>query len=152
MDIVYILFDNQHQYLGELFVENGKFSHLTLTPVGENLIGERFEEWQTLGIPLVQDSVYISLQDTHLTHDGRLLLRSPHFVEALRVWFATHEYLLLPMGLEALDCWEHVLALPLEPDEQYALAEDLSLVPLEELAAWKRTLQDAVEATKQVTI
>jgi hypothetical protein len=143
---VHLLFDELHGYLGELFAEDGAFSHLTLNPKGEEALGERFEEWQTRGVPEVRDIVTAGHESTAYTHDGRVLVRDRAFVGALRSWFEAHGYTLLPMSVEALDCWECVLQLPLEPDERFALAADLSLVPIEELGAWKRTLQDAVEA------
>ena len=148
---IYILFDELHRYLGELFTEGGKFSHLTLTPTGEQVLGAQVEEWQLRGIPAVRD-IMSTKHDSSYTHDGRVLVRDPGFVGAFRAWLATQHYRGFPMSVEALDCWEAVLALPLEPDERVALAEDLSMVPLEELGAWKRTLQDAAEAARMATV
>ncbi len=152
MDTVYLLFDDLHRHLGELFAEDGKFSHLTLNPAGEAALGERFEEWQMRGVPALHDITTAKHDSAAYTHDGRVLVRDKGFVAALRAWLEAHGHSLLPMGMEALDCWECVLALPLEPDEAHALADDLSRVPREEIGAWKRTLQDAVEAAKMATV
>ena len=145
--IVYILFDQAHSYLGELFIDEGVFSHLAMTPEGEHALGEKFEEWQMRGIPMLPQNPF-EAPSTKFTHDGRVLLRDVGSMPALLAWLKANMYYFLPMGIEALDCWETVLQLPLEPNEYFALAEDLSLVPVEEIGAWKRTFQDAAVSAK----
>ncbi len=143
--LVYILFDARYNYLGEIFVEENKFSHLTFNPRGEELLGEQFEVMQLRGVPILQDAK----KNPHATHDGRLLLRDEGFVDALRAWLHDQQYISFLMSMEALDCWEYVLSLPLDVDEMFALAEDLASVPAHELKDWRKMLEDSVYAARQ---
>ncbi len=143
--LVYILFDARYNYLGEIFVEKNKFSHLTFNPRGEELLGEQFEVMQLRGVPILQEAK----KNQQVTHDGRVLLRDEGFVDALRSWLHDQQYISFLMSMEALDCWEYVLSLPLDVDEMFALAEDLASVPAGELKDWRKMLEESVYAARQ---
>ncbi len=150
MTTLNLLFDQSYEYLGDVFVSDGKFSNATLTVKGEERIGSDLESWREKGIP-VRAEVFGTKERPQDIIFGTELVKTTdkRFGVALRQWADDHYLLVLSLKPEAVPCWEMLLQLPFEGGERFALALSLCKATRPQLETWNDGLKKTLTVQEQ---
>lgn len=151
MSLISLLFDEKHQYLGELATKEGVLQSFILTQIGEAAIGEHVKEWQTQGVPMFRETVE-KVQDkiSFIMFQDRVQVRNQMFLDALRIWFGSRNHHVITVHQPVLDCWQIMLALPLSDHERFAMVYALCRVPENEIDSWRKALAQSIKAVDDV--
>lgn len=144
-----LLFDDKHQYLGELLLQDGTLRHLVLTQAGENLVGAQVARWQTRGIG-VSRLIPAAKPDgskEDVVFQQFIQPRQKEFGEAFKLWAAEHGFHAIDIEEKMLALWEMLLRLPFEAGERYAVLVAIRSAP-NQFHEWKACLQEAEQATR----
>lgn len=141
MEIVSLLFDSECRMLGELCTTGGALVRAVLTEDGDRLLGQAVARWQTEGVPFLKRMDHVQVQE-------HIPTRSAEFLEAVRQWSAVMHVQLISVTSDVLQCWQMIAHLPLEPLQRYSMVLALRALSLDELAEWKTSLQEAVDAVE----
>lgn len=148
MDTISLLFDREQALLGEVAVRGGACGNFILTVDGESQLGARMSEWQTRGVPLVR-KIGTSSSEPPAFYQIRVQMRDPKFLDALTEWSMAHGFAVVELAQPALECWELLSRLPLEPRERFAMIVALSGTKTQELAEWRAALEHAATAVSE---
>lgn len=149
MDAIALLFDKHHAFLGEVATRDSAMVRVLLTAEGERQIGAHLGDWQTRGVPILRE-VLVTEPQKHSTvyFQERVQVRDREFLHALRRWAEKHGMALVSVSPEALECWEKITRLPVEPRERFSMIVALRATTNGELDAWKHALQEASKAVE----
>ncbi len=144
-----LLFDNKHQYLGELLLDGGAMRHFVLTQAGENLVGAHARQWQTRGIAITKLIPASRPDGTHqdVVFQEYVQPRQKEFGGAFAFWAGEHGMHAVDIEERLLTLWEMLLRLPFEPGERYAVLLAIRSAP-NQFHDWKAILQEAEQAMR----
>lgn len=147
METTALLFDRNYAFLGEVATRDGVLVRAMLTVEGERQLGAHLTDWQTRGVPVLRE-VLVTEPEKHSTifYQERVQVRDREFVQALRHWLEKHGMALVSVNHTALECWERITRLPLEPRERFSMIVTLRGASEENVVAWKRALEEASKA------
>lgn len=143
--MLFLLFSDTRELLGEVHIQQGALARITLTSSGEQLIGPQVLLWQTRGVPMRNEmdrvtsdggSERIFFTDYIHTNDAR-------FATALERWGHQYQMAMLVLSNEMIPCWEMLVHLPFEPEERFAFLIAIQHTPIAQLDEWRRSLQEA---------
>ncbi len=145
-DMLTLFFTSSQAWLGEVETTHGALRHVMLSPEGEKEIGSRVRLWQTRGVPVNKE-----MKTT--TRDGqtRKLIFFKEYVQpsskgfeiAVGKWAMDVGVMTIVLPDELVEFWHRLSALPLEPEEQFALLLALKQTPVDLLGEWQRAISDA---------
>ncbi len=147
-----IIFNTNHDLLGEMIFEHDLFLQANLHPNGEEILGGWLEDWQVQGIlyfyPEANSTTSISTVGEYIS------LHDPVFPSALRQWLERHGIFSILLNEDCLKTWYGILSLPLLPKEQFTLGQKLSVCKKEELEKFDKSLDKIIaemEKSQKVT-
>ncbi len=139
-----LLFDRKYHFLGEVATRDGSLARVMLTTGGEDQIGAYVSEWQTRGVPVLR---MIAGHGANTQGDAfyqeRVVVRDHGFMDAMKYWLERHGVAVISVAQPALECWERITRLPLEPREQFSMIVAIRTVENSELQKWQESLQEA---------
>ncbi|MDD5725966.1 MAG: hypothetical protein PHC53_00945 [Patescibacteria group bacterium] len=110
-----IIFDPEHNPLGEILFDQGACRQINLNQAGEDLIGNHITDWQTNGL------------------DESVTMQAPDFEQVFLLWLQDHGYLHLTMPLAAMIAWSEIQQMDIEQQKKYELAVLLRDLPVHKL-------------------
>ena len=147
-----LLFDESQRHLGEVALRDGALGSFTLSQAGEQLLGESVKDWQTMGIPIMRETMQeIDGGSRFSMAEDHVQVRDGEFGDALRRWFFERHYHVVPLTAQVLPFWEKLVALPLKDAERFAMLYEICKLPTAALADWKLAIDEAYAAVKKVT-
>lgn len=143
---MWLIFDRNHDYLGELMTREGAMRSVTLTAKGEGEIGPALSIWQTQGIPVKHS---VDIRHSHMPDEGayyieRIQPRDERFAQAFTSWADARRLVLIDLPENRLWYWECLLRMPFSSKERFAYILSIVQAPetlLKELGRLFQTAQ-----------
>lgn len=143
-----LLFDQSYAFLGEVATQDGAMRRVMFTTDGERRMEVQLRDWQARGVPVLREVTPSVSGNPMVFFQERVQVRHSEFLSAMRQWVEHHGMALVQVPNEAMECWEIIVRLPLDPREQFLLLVSLRKSTPAELKACKADLIQAVDAAE----
>ncbi|MBP9762429.1 hypothetical protein KBD34_02320 [Patescibacteria group bacterium] len=140
-----LLFSSRHELLGEFWFEQGAWSHVSLSSIGERQVASLIADWQMRGIPRRERQKSVLHGQEDMVHEEMLNLRhvSLHSSEAepaFLTWATEQRFYALKLPERLLEQWQKLCQLSLEPEERFASIQALTTGSHAVVQAWDRAI------------
>ncbi|MFZ2803589.1 MAG: hypothetical protein WA001_00015 [Patescibacteria group bacterium] len=152
MHNVSILFDDAGHVLSELSTWNGGFSAATLTVFGETVLGHHLKEWQTQGIPTMQEAISNDRRaTTYRLFEDHVKMRDALFLLSLGQWMRNRGMRILTLPGGGVHAWEKMSVLPLSEMERFHMLYAFCGLPKADAIDWMKAIDDAAHAVSRAS-
>ena len=140
-----LLFSATRELLGEVHIQQGALSRVTLTERGESFVGPQVLLWQTRGVPMRNgmDRMMSDGSSEHIVFTDYIHTNDTRFSAALERWCHQYQMAVLTLSNEMIPCWEMLVQLPFEQEERFAFLIGIQHTPTDHLDEWRHSLQEA---------
>lgn len=140
-----LLFSSRHELLGEFWFEQGAWSHVSLSSVGERQIASLVADWQMKGIQRCERQKSVIHEQGEKIQEETLSLRhvslhSPGAEPAFLTWATEQRFHVLKLPERLLEQWQKLCQLSLEPEERFASVQALTSGSHAVVQAWDRAI------------
>ncbi len=145
INMLSLLFSATRELLGEVHIQQGALSRVTLTERGESFIGPQVLLWQTRGVPMRKemDRVLEDGSSERIVFTDYIHTNDARFSAALERWCHQYQMAVLTLSNEMIPCWEMLAQLPFEQEERFAFLIAIQHTPTAHLDEWRHSLQEA---------